>query len=124
MTCEDQYDTGNETCCVGYVTRQTKVILSENVCPSNGTTIYSPNLRVDDIVMTVNTTADGTLVVQERIDEPLYTVAQSILLTTENDVLLFCNDLEWKQYNTTDFGLASVPTLSLSIVLVSLLLFV
>lgn len=110
------------------------MILSENVCPSNGTTIYSPNLRVDDIVMTVNTTADGTLVVQERIDEPLYTVAQwesnavlisrSILLTTENDVLLFCNDLEWKQYNTTDFGLASVPTLSLSIVLVSLLLFV
>lgn len=110
------------------------MILSENVCPSNGTTIYSPNLRVDDIVMTVNTTADGTLVVQEHIDEPLYTVAQwesndvlisrSILLTTENDVLLFCNDLEWKQYNTTDFGLASVPTLSLSIVLVSLLLFV
>lgn len=110
------------------------MILSENVCPSNGTTIYSPNLRVDDIVMTVNTTADGTLVVQERIDEPLYTVAQwesndvlisrSILLTTENDVLLFCNDLEWKQYNTTDFGLASVPTLSLSIVLVFLLLFV
>ena len=110
------------------------MILSENVCPSNGTTIYSPNLRVDDIVMTVNTTADGTLAVQERIDEPLYTVAQwesndvlisrSILLTTENDVLLFCNDLEWKQYNTTDFGLASVPTLSLSIVLVSLLLFV
>ena len=52
------------------------MILSENVCPSNGTTIYSPNLRVDDIVMTVNTTADGTLVVQERIDEPLYTVTQ------------------------------------------------
>ena len=110
------------------------MILSENVCPSNGTTIYSPNLRVDDIVMTVNTAADGTLVVQERIDEPLYTVTQweskavlisrSVLLTTENDVLLFCNDLEWKQYNTTDYGLASVPTLSLSVLLVSLLLFV
>ena len=110
------------------------MILSENVCPSNGTTLYSPNLRADDIVLTVNTTADGTLVVQERIDEPLYTIAQwelilafisrSILLTTENDVLLFCNDLEWRQYNTTDFGLASVPTLSLSIVLVFLLLLV
>ena len=109
------------------------MILSENICPSNGSTIYSPNLRVDDHVFTANTTADGTLVVQERIDEPLYTVAQSVcfipltprslLLTTENDVLLFCNDLEWRQYNTTDFGLTSVPTLSLSLLLITLLLF-
>ena len=52
------------------------MILSENICPSNGSTIYSPNLRVDDYVLTANTTADGTLVVQKRIDEPLYTVVQ------------------------------------------------
>ena len=108
-----------------------KIILSDDGCPALTDTKYSPNLRVDDTILTTQTSFEGEVVVKQRIDDDLSLDTQSfivirftsrsIVITEEDNTILLCSDLEWREYNTTDSSFSSIPSYSLSFLLVLLL---
>ena len=108
-----------------------KIILSDDGCPLLTDSKYSPNLRVDDTILTTETSVDGEIAMRQRINDDLSLDTQSfivipitsrsIVITEEDNTILLCTDLEWREYNTTDSSFSSLPSYSLSFLLVLLL---
>ena len=108
-----------------------KIILSDDGCPLLTDSKYSPNLRVDDTILTTKTSIDGEIAMKQRINDDLSLDTQSfivipitsrsIVITYEFKTFVLCYVFEWSVFITLESSFCSLPSYSLSFLLVLLL---